>query len=143
MIFPDTGSAAVSAQNTRPAGTKTYLFDFKHGDFIVRDGKLVECDGVDALKVWIEKILKTEKGRCRIYDDTGYGCQIEDLIVGNTYTFEFTESELKREIEEALLRNPSILAISNFLLTRTHNSITVELEVKTHDTGGNTVTVII
>lgn len=140
-MFPDSSNIAVPVQNADQPGTKSYLYDFEKGDFVVRDGKLVQCDGIDAIKVWIEKILRTEKGRYQIYDGTGYGCQIEDLIVGSTYTFEFTESELKREIEEALLRNPSILAVSNFLLARTHNSITVELEVITHDAGGNTVTV--
>ena len=140
-MFPNSGSAAAAAQNTKQPGTKSYLFDFEKGDFVVRDGKLAECDGMDAIKVWIEKILKTEKGRYRIYDGTGYGCQLEDLIIGNTYTLEFTEAELKREIEEALLRNPSILSVSNFLLTRTHNSITVQLEVKTNDTAGNLITV--
>lgn len=44
----------------------------------MRDGKLVECDGIDAIKVWIEKILRTEKNRYKIYDGTDYGCQIED-----------------------------------------------------------------
>lgn len=107
----------------------------------MRDGKLVECDGIDAIKVWIEKILRTEKNRYKIYDGTDYGCQIEDLIIGNTYSFEFTDSELKREIEEALLQNPKIIAISKFLITRNKNSVTVELEVNTNDTGGNTVTV--
>ena len=51
------------------------------------------------------------------------------------------DSELKREIEEALLQNPKIIAISKFLITRNKNSVIVELEVNTNDTGGNTVTV--
>lgn len=142
-MFPKTDTVSAQADTSAQTGTKSYLFDFNKGDFVVRDGKLAECDGMDALKVWIEKILKTEKGRYWIYDGTEYGCQLEDLIIGNTYTLEFTEAELKREIEEALLRNPSILSVSNFLLTRTHNSITVQLEVKTNDTAGNLITVTI
>ena len=140
-MFPKTDIVLTRVEAPAQTGTKSYLFDFNKGDFVVRDGKLIECDGIDTIKVWIEKILKTEKGRYRIYDGTGYGCQLEDLIIGNTYTLEFTEAELKREIEEALLRNPSILSVSNFLLTRTHNSITVQLEVKTNDTAGNLITV--
>ena len=142
-MFPESSGVKARIASSFPTGGKSYFFDFEKGDFIVQDGKLVECDGVDALKVWIEKILRTEKGRYRIYDNTGYGCQIEDLIIGNTYAFEFTESELKREIEEALLRNPAILAVSNFQLTRTPNSITVQMEVKNNDTAGNLITVTI
>ena len=99
-MFPNSNNPGVSVNNVKQAGTKSYLFDFDKGDFAVRDGKLVECDGIDAIKVWIEKILRTEKHRYKIYDGTDYGCQIEDLIIGNTYSFEFTDSELKREIEE-------------------------------------------
>ena len=140
-MFPNSNNPGVSVNNVKQAGTKSYLFDFNRGDFAVRDGKLIECDGIDAIKVWIEKILRTEKHRYKIYDGTDYGCQIEDLIIGNTYSFEFTDSELKREIEEALLQNPKINAISKFLITRNKNSVVVELEVNTNDTGGNTVTV--
>ena len=110
---------------------------------MVRDGKLIECDGLDAIKVWIEKILRTEKGRFKIYDETEYGARLEDLIVGNNYSLAFIESELKREIEEALLQNPQIGAVTNMKITREINSLTVELEVITSDEGGNLITVTV
>ena len=122
---------------------KNYLFDFEAGDFVVCDGKLVVCDGLEALKVWIEKILRTEKGRFAIYDATSYGCQLEDLIVGNSYTSAFIESELKREIEDALAQNPHIVSVYGIKLSREKNAITIELEVKFGDTGGNIVTVTV
>ena len=124
-------------------GTKTYLFDFFKGDFVVRDGKLVECDGIEAIRVWIEKIIRTEKWRFPIYNGTEYGCHLEDLIIGNNYTVEFVESELKREIEEALLLNPQISTVSGFSLERDANSITVTLEVYIGDTGANIITVTV
>lgn len=37
--------------------------DIMLDDFVVRDRKLIECDGIESIKVWIEKILRTEK-RC-------------------------------------------------------------------------------
>ena len=124
-------------------GTKSYLFDFTTGDFVVRDGKLIECDGIDAIKVWIEKILRTEKGRYPIYDNTEYGCHLEDLIIGNSYTTEFIEAELKREIEDALKQNPQITSVTNFKISRNKNAITVTLEVVLNDEGRNTVTVTV
>jgi len=120
---------------------KSFLFDFTAGDFIIRDGKLVECKGIDAIKVWIEKILRTEKGRFRIYNDTDYGCRIEDLLVGSNYPVEFIEAELKREIEDALKQNPNILSVSNFSIERTASGITVSMEVETSDSGRNTVAI--
>ena len=137
-MFPETNDIAFSS-SADSLGTKSYLFDFDTGDFVVRDGKLIECDGLDAVKIWIEKILRTEKGRFKIYDDTEYGTRLEDLIVGNSYSVSFIESELKREIEDALLQNPQIRSVTNIEITRGINSLTVEMEVKLGDTGGNTV----
>ena len=117
------------------------MFDFTAGDFIIRDGKLVECKGIDAIKVWIEKILRTEKGRFRIYNDTDYGCRIEDLLVGSNYPVEFIEAELKREIEDALKQNLNILSVSNFNIERSASGITVSMEVETSDSGRNTVAI--
>ena len=143
-MFPQTQlTINIQSQTESNNGTKTYLFDFDKGDFVIRDGKLVECDGVEAIKVWIEKILRTEKGRFMIYDNTEYGCHLEDLIIGNSYTPEFIEAELKREIEEALLLNPQISSVTNFKISREKNSLTVEMEVHILDAGANTVTVTV
>lgn len=140
-MFPETQDlTVVTAEKTAVTG-KSFLFDFTAGDFVVRNGKLVECDGRDAIRVWIEKILRTEKGRFKIYDDTDFGCRLEDLLIGSNYTAAFIEAELKREIEDALLQNPNISAVSNFSLERTASGIIVRLEVETNDAGTNTVAV--
>lgn len=144
MMFPETQNSTVAKNETVASGnTKTYLFDFDKGDFVVQDGKLVECDGALAIKVWIEKIIRTEKGRYPIYDETEYGCHLEDLIIGNNYTVEFIEAELKREIEEALLQNPQITNVSGFVLTRDKDSITVTLEVYLIGSGADIITLTV
>ena len=142
-MFPNSNSVTVNNETKLSSGTKSYLFDFASGDFVVRDGKLVECDSIDAIKVWIEKILRTEKGRYTIYADTEYGCHLEDLIIGNSYTVEFIEAELKREIEDALKQNSQIKSVTNFQIIRSKHSITVTLEVVLNDEGRNTVTVTV
>ena len=142
-MFPNSTDITIDNKSNTSSGTKSYMFDFENGDFVVRDGKLIECDGIDAIKVWIEKILRTEKGRYPIYDNTEYGCHLEDLIIGNSYTVEFIEAELKREIEDALKQNPQIKSVTNFKITRNKNAITVNLEVVLNDEGRNTVTVTV
>ena len=141
-MFPETNDISFSSASDS-LGTRSYLYDFDTGDFVVRDGKLVECDGLEAIKIWIEKILRTEKGRFKIYDDTEYGAKLEDLIIGNSYSVAFIESELKREIEDALLQNPQIRSVTNIQITRDINTLTVELEVKLGDEGGNSITVTV
>ena len=132
-MFPNSTDIMISNETKSSSGTKSYLFDFANDDFVVRDGKLIECDGIDAIKVWIEKILRTEKGRYSIYNDTEYGCHLEDLIIGNSYTVAFIEAELKREIEDALKQNPQIKSATNFQIIRSKHSITVTLEVVLND----------
>lgn len=142
-MFPHSTDITLDGETKSSSGTKSYIFDFTTGDFVVRDGKLTECDGIDAIKVWIEKILRTEKGRYPIYDNTEYGCHLEDLIIGNSYTAEFIEAELKREIEDALKQNSRITSVTNFKISRNKNAITVTLEVVLNDEGRNTVTVTV
>ena len=143
-MFPETDELVISenlSENT--GGTKSFLYDFSKGDFVIRDGKLVPCDSLEAIKVWIEKTIRTEKNRFPIYDGTEYGCYLEDLIIGNNYTVEFVEAELKREIEEALLQHPKITSIGSFTLHRDKTLLSVTLEVNISDEGTNTVTVAV
>ena len=142
-MFPNSIDITLDNETQTSSGTKSYMFDFENGDFVVRDGKLIECDGIESIKIWIEKILRTEKGRYPIYNNTEYGCHLEDLIIGNSYTAEFIEAELKREIEDALKQNPRITSVTNFNITRNTNAITVTLEVVLNGKGRNTVTVTV
>ena len=56
-MFPNSTDITLDNKSDTSSGTKSYLFDFTTGDFVVRDGKLIECDGIKSIKVWIEKIL--------------------------------------------------------------------------------------
>lgn len=109
----------------------TFLYDFKACDFVIEGGDAVTVTGVDALKVWIEKILRTQLNRYEIYTDTGYGANIEDLVVGKGYSTAFVQSELKREIETALLRNDDIENVNSIVLSREKDLLTVEIALET------------
>lgn len=85
----------------------SFLYDFDKGDFVYRDGKLVELYGVDSLKMWIMKVMKTERFRFRVYDDTEYGITLEDLI-GSNLPRAFVEAEIKREVTETLTSHAHI-----------------------------------
>lgn len=87
----------------------TYNFDFNQGDFVMSGGGVAVLAGVNALRLWIDKTIRTQLGRYSIYQGKNYGANIEDLIIGKSYGFDFVESELKREIETALLRHEDIL----------------------------------
>lgn len=118
------------AETTRASG-KSFLFDFNTGDFVLKDGKLVEIEGLEALKMWIQKILKTEKFKFKIYE-TGetneYGVTLLELI-NKGYPIYFVQSEIQREITEALLINPEINDISSFIFTRETRGLVVTFTV--------------
>lgn len=97
----------------------TFDFDFKAGEFVTDgSGEPIVITGIEALKIWIVKILRTQLNRYAIYRGTGYGTNIEDLAIGKTYEAGFAESELRREIETALLQHKDIQSISDFSVSR-------------------------
>lgn len=93
---------------------KSFLFDFETGDFIYLNKSPVEVSGIAALQIWIEKIIRTEKQRFRIYENTNYGVSIEDLI-GHIHPIGFAESELKRELTESILLNPVVEELTDWI----------------------------
>ncbi len=112
---------------------KSFLFDFKKKDFILENGRLIEIDGIKAIQVWIEKILRTQKFKWKIYEGTDYGTTIEDLIVGHGYPKSFLESELKREITEALLKHRRIESLSEWEFKRESDKLHVLFKVNLKD----------
>ena len=92
---------------------RAFLYDFKKGDFIYKNGAPIEVTGMKALQVWIEKVIRTERFRFKIYEDIEYGVSIEDLI-GSMLPRGFTESELKRELTESILLNPFVEELTDW-----------------------------
>jgi len=142
-MFPQTTDLpnALQTENAVVVGN-SFLFDFSIGDFVLQDGKVIIANDETAMRGWIEKILRTEKDRYSIYENTEYGISIEDLLVGSNYSLEFAESELRREIEDALIQHPQIIGISNFSIERTTSGANVIFTVVLKDgtTFGNEVT---
>lgn len=102
---------------TLPPIGKSFLFDFDKSDFIYIDGKMVELHGIDSLKMWIMKVMKTERYRFRVYDDTEYGITIEDLI-GSNLPRAYIEAEIKREVNTSLVRHTHIEAVEEWSFER-------------------------
>lgn len=111
-----------------PKTGKSFLFDFETGDFVLKDGKLIPVDGVDALRIWIEKVLRTEKLRFEIYSEE-YGVSLEDLIVGQNLPIKYIESEIKREVTEALLKNELITSVTDWQIKRKDSSLQISFTV--------------
>jgi hypothetical protein len=106
----------------------SFLFDFEKGDFILQNGNLVKADDVTSLKIWIEKVIRTELGKFLIYEGTEYGTSIDELIGLNLPTA-YIESELQREMNESLVKNSMIDSVSDIILARNTSKLTINCTV--------------
>lgn len=109
----------------------TFAFDFKAGEFVMKNGNPVVLTGIDALRLWVEKVIRTQSGRYFIYKGKRYGTNIEDLVVGKSYKFDFAESELRREIEEALLQHEDIQRVESFTAEKVGSVLNIEFTLLT------------
>lgn len=114
---------------------KTFEWDFKSGDFILKDGKLVEAKEYEYIKIWIEKALRTVYGTL-IYSD--YGSEHHNII-GKVFDREFTQAELERTIREALLANEAITSVSGFEFELDGELLSIKFSVSTIYGGGEVV----
>jgi hypothetical protein len=133
-MFPKIMELQMSEQISEPSqeAKASFLFDFVNGDFILQNGKLVKADNLTSLKIWIEKMIKTELGKFLIYDGTDYGTTINDLI-GLNLPASYVESELQRELNEGLVKNPLIESVSNITTKKDGSKLTVACTINLTD----------
>ena len=108
---------------------KELAFDFAKGDFVYQDGKPKVVEGIEALKVWIEKTIRTARYRFPIYS-WDYGCELDDII-GYDLPRAVLESEIPRVIKEALVIDNRIEDVRDFVIERGGDWLKVTFTVTT------------
>ena len=84
-------------------------------------------DGLETMKQAVSKILQTERYRYAVYD-WNYGIELEGLYgMGVSYVI----PELKKRIEEALLADDRVTAVTDFSFAQEKNSVTAAFMVHT------------
>ncbi|MEA5008217.1 DUF2634 domain-containing protein [Clostridium tyrobutyricum] len=106
-----------------------YAWDFEKNDFLLKDGKFIIVEGIEALKIWTWKALHTPRFRYDIYDEN-YGHDIETLI-GKNLSYELMETETKRFVTECLTRNKYITGITNFSMKKVNKLASISFTEKT------------
>ena len=91
---------------------RTPLFDFAKGQYVLKDGKIVECTQEEAVKQWVGFLVKTAAEKYAVYDSTDFGTYIENYIGYKDAAF--VASEIKRELEEKVTMNRAISGIEDF-----------------------------
>ena len=84
-------------------------------------------DELEAMKQAVYKILQTERYRYDIYD-WNYGVELEELY-GKTVTYVIPE--LKKRVEDALLADDRVTAVTDFSFVQEKGSVTATFQVHT------------
>ncbi|WP_027628229.1 DUF2634 domain-containing protein [Ruminiclostridium cellobioparum] len=108
---------------------KEFAWDFGKNQFILENGRMKILEGAEALKVWICKMLKTQRYRYLIYS-WNYGSELEKLI-GAGYASNTVRNEVKRLLEDALQVNSGIKGTKNVNVTFSGDKLDLSFTVIT------------
>ncbi len=128
-IFPFYESERVQSDQLQFPLYSDYAYDFENDCFLYRNGKTYLVSGNEAIKIWIYKALKTTRYQHLAYSDI-FGSEHETLI-GKVPNEQIFNLELKRYITEALMCNPYIRAVENFVFNRIKSTVIVLFDVTT------------
>lgn len=122
---------------------KVFLFNFKQGRHVIRDGKPVECTEVEAVKQWVELLLRTEFERYPIYRGTYFGLSTDDVIGNKSNPLIMAQAILEEEIKEKCKNHILIRSITNFSIERTDRGLTIGFKVVLKNGNEQGVSVIV
>jgi hypothetical protein len=94
-------------EEAQEAPSLTYKLDLDKGRII---GKV---DGLEAVNQAIRKAIITPRFKCLIYDNQ-YGSEIEDAVIANDATQEYTEAAIPGFVEDALKPDTRVLSVYDF-----------------------------
>lgn len=108
---------------------REYKWDFENDEFMLKDGKFIIVEGIEAVKVWVYKALKVAKSRYPIYSDE-YGNNLERLI-GKQQSSGFVRSQGQRYLRECLLINPYIRDVKNITVEFDNDVLKLSFTIET------------
>lgn len=129
-VFPfiDAAPAPESAVEDLPL-LKEYAYDFEKNELLLdADGRTYLVESREALRIWIFKALFTERFYYTAYS-AAYGSEWQEQLTGRALNGEIVKLELERFIVEALMVNPYIKRLYNFVFTNTFTGMTVSFDV--------------
>jgi hypothetical protein len=119
----DARAAVVASGTPMPFG-RGWAFDFTAGDFVPHGQAPARVSGIDQLKVWAEKCLRTARYAHPVYGDD-YGVDDVDLI-GRPLTSDLI-GMYQLSVEAALLRHDRISDVKDFAYTAEPGSDVLEV----------------
>lgn len=115
---------AESALSDTDRGVKSFRFDFSAGDFVTKDGKVEIVTEKEKLKVWIEKLIRTELDRFPVYEGTSYGIAFPWNVIGMRDR-DYIRVEITAELRKKLLENEEITDVRRIEVEFIHGTTAV------------------
>lgn len=128
-IIPDTIPAQASGDIGRAPA-----FDSGESLFLMRDGALIERSGLEAVRQWIDLMLRQQIDRVPIYQtnaDTKIG--IDRSMLGSRLPSGLIAAEVERNVRETMSYCPAIRAVQDFKVTRRGRACRVEFTAVLND----------
>ena len=113
-----------------------FRFDWASNCFVMAAGTPEEVTGTEAVKTWLELVIRIRRGRYAIYPED-FGAPVQDLM-GHKYPKGFDLSELRRQLSETAKYLPAIREISDV----TYDGDTIQCTVLLETEAGETQEVI-
>lgn len=101
------------------------VFDWAAGRYRMENGGPVECIGAEAVKAWIEQVVRTRVGKYPVHP-TDYGCSALDLI-GQKIPRGYALSEIRRELLSSAAYCRAIEELSELIYDGERINCTVKL----------------
>lgn len=128
-ILPAANPATVGLRKVPMA--KTWDWDMETLEYKTDKGKMIEVYENDAIRIWIWKIIATERSRWPVYSHS-YGNELLTLI-GRGYSSGFIAAEAKRIIKEAIMNSLAdyVTDIRNIKVSYANRHLQITLTVDT------------
>lgn len=108
---------------------RCYLFDFKTRRHVISDGKLVECTEQEAIKQWVELLLRTGIEKYAVYKGTWFGLTIDRMIGNKQFPLIMLQAEIEMELKEKLVNHVLIEGMESFRTERLDNGLIIRFKL--------------
>ena len=134
---------ATNADSIGRSPTFVFQDDGRAGRFQLVDGALVERQGVEAVKQWLELMLRQKLGRVPIYCvDGAVQPGVEQTSTDRRAPEGWIYAEIERNIRDTASFCPAIRTVDNFEFTRVRRGVEVRFTVHTRTGESGEVTYV-
>ena len=122
--------------NSKNSNGKTFLIDFQKKKLLKSNGQLIKTDDERAIRMWLEKVLLTEKFKWNIYKENGlnqYGMRYKAMLLGQRFPTPVLYSEFERELIETVAKNKQIKEIKNIEINLDRHTLKTRFDVVLQD----------